>query len=137
MGYRKLDNSALKPDPYYSEVYATFGDRLFAARDAAGLTQRVLANKMGVKLKTIQDWEADRVEPRANELQMVSAVLNVSMVWIMSGLGNGITPPVYSELLAENELNDVLNELRSIRAIGEKLLNRVVLLDKKLSKKKF
>ena len=134
MGYRKLDNNALKPDPYYSEVHATFGDRLCAARDAAGLTQKVLANKIGVKVKTIKDWESDSVEPRANKLQMVSAFLNVSMVWLMSGLGKGIEPPGHSEVSTENELTEVLNELRSIRSVGEKLLNRVVLLDKKISK---
>ena len=113
---------------------ATFGDRLCAARDAAGLTQKVLANKIGVKVKTIKDWESDSVEPRANKLQMVSAFLNVSMVWLMSGLGEGIAPPGYSEVSAESELTEVLDELRSIRSVGEKLLNRVALLDKKISK---
>lgn len=133
MGHRKLNNNVLKPDPYYSELHATFGDRLCAARDAAGLTQKVLANKIGVKVKTIQDWESDSVEPRANKLQMVSAFLNVSMVWLMSGLGSGISPPGYSENSTENELIEVLNELRSIRSVGERLLKRVVLLDKKIS----
>ena len=134
MGHRKLNNNVLKPDPYYSELHATFGDRLCAARDAAGLTQKVLANKIGVKVKTIQDWESDSVEPRANKLQMVSAFLNVSMVWLMSGLGSGISPPGYLENSTENELIEVLNELRSIRSVGERLLKRVVLLDKKISK---
>ena len=134
MGYRKLDNNALKPDPYYSEVHATFGDRLCAARDTAGLSQKALANKIGVKVKTIKDWESDSVEPRANKLQMVSAFLNVSMVWLMSGLGKGVAPPGYSEVSAESELTEVLDELRSIRSVGENLLNRVALLDKKISK---
>ncbi len=134
MGHRNLNNNVLKPDPYYSELHATFGDRLCAARDAAGLTQKVLANKIGVKVKTIQDWESDTVEPRANKLQMVSAFLNVSMVWLMSGLGSGISPPGYSEISTENELIEVLNELRSIRSVGESLLKRVVSLDKKISK---
>ena len=134
MGHRKLNNNVLKPDPYYSELHATFGDRLCAARDAAGLTQKVLANKIGVKVKTIQDWESDSVEPRANKLQMVSAFLNVSMVWLMSGLGSGISPPGYLENSTENELREVLSELRSIRSVGERLLKRVVLLDKKIAK---
>ena len=66
----KPNNNELNPDPYYSDVQATFGDRLCAARDAAGLNQSMLAEKIGVKLKTVQAWESDSVEPRANKLRV-------------------------------------------------------------------
>ena len=69
MGATKSNNSVFKPDPYYSEKQATFGDRLCAARESAGITQNILASRMGLKVKTIQAWESDSVEPRANKLQ--------------------------------------------------------------------
>ena len=124
----------LKPDPYYSESHATFGDRLCAAREAAGLTQKILGSKLGVKVRTIQAWESDSVEPRANKLQMVSALLNVSMVWLMSGLGKGISPPDETKDSFNNETILILKELRSIRSAGERLHERIALLDKKISK---
>ena len=65
MGHRKLNNNVLKPDPYYSELHATFGDRLCAARDAAGLTQKVLANKIGVKVKTKKSFAPCPQRPNA------------------------------------------------------------------------
>ena len=126
--------NAFKPDPYYSDRHATFGDRLFAARDAAGLSQKLLANKMGVKLKTIKAWESDSVEPRANKLQMVSALLNVSMVWLMSGLGLGIAPPGELTVNSDNDSKSILHELREIRMAGESLSKRIELLETKLAK---
>ena len=130
----KPNNGELKPDPYYSEVHATFGDRLCAARDAAGLNQSMLAEKIGVKLKTVQAWESDSTEPRANKLQMVAALLNVSMVWLMSGLGKGIAPPEESEEIISHDTLEILKELRSIRSAGENILRRVAILDKKIAK---
>ena len=126
--------NVFKPDPYYSDRHATFGDRLFAARDAAGLSEKLLASKMGVKSKTIKAWESDSVEPRANKLQMVSALLNVSMVWLMSGLGSGIAPPGELSVNSENDSKTILLELREIRLAGENLSKRIELLETKLTK---
>ena len=124
--------NVFKPDPYYSKRQATFGDRLYAARDAAGLSQKLLASKLGVKSKTVQAWESDATEPRANKLQMVSALLNVSMVWLMSGLGSGISPP---EEIPEpdNETNTILKELREIHAYSEVLTKRIKRLEMKIT----
>ena len=130
----KPNNGELNPDPYYSEVHATFGDRLCAARDAAGLNQIMLAEKIGVKLKTVQAWPSDSTEPRANKLQMVAALLNVSMVWLMSGLGSGIAPPDESDENIPHDTLEILKELRSIRSAGESIIRRIAILDKKIAK---
>ena len=89
---------------------------------------------MGVRVRTIQAWESDSVEPRANKLQMVSALLNVSMVWLMSGLGNGIAPPQEKAIATQKESLEILNELRSIRSNGEALLTQLTILEEKISK---
>lgn len=125
--------NAFKPDPYYSDRHATFGDRLCAARDAAGISQKLLASKLGVKSKTIQAWESDSVEPRANKLQMVSALLNVSMVWLMSGLGSGVSPPGETISKSEIDANEILNEMREIRLVSEKISKRIILLETKIT----
>ena len=44
---------------YYGEDIATLGDRIAAGREAIGLTQKDLARRLGVKLKTVQSWETD------------------------------------------------------------------------------
>lgn len=79
---------------WYSAEAATFGDRLAGAREAAHLTQEALARRLGVKVLTIRNWEDDHSEPRANKLQMLSGMLNVSMRWLLTGEGEGIESPV-------------------------------------------
>ena len=113
----------------YSNEHATFGDRLAAARDAASLSQAQLGKRLGVKRSTIENWEDDRAEPRANRLQMLAGVLNVSLVWLMTGEGDG---PVYE---VENEgagAAEALRELGEIRAEMRRLAERAGRLEKRL-----
>ena len=58
-------NDDIKDDDWYSEETATFGDRLAAARDAAGLSQKQLAQHLGGKLKTVRGWEDASGHPGA------------------------------------------------------------------------
>jgi len=80
------ENSELRD--WYSGDHATFGDRLTAAREAQGLTQAQFAKRLGVKLRTVQGWENDTSEPRANKLQMTAGLLNVSLRWLLTGDGD-------------------------------------------------
>ena len=103
---------------------ATFGDRLAGARDAAGLDQKGLAEKLGVKTAVIRAWEEDLKEPRANRLQMVSGILGVSMSWLLTGGGEGPDAPEDGSVMT-NDLVDMLAEMRALRSqiaqTGEKL----------------
>jgi len=98
---------------WYSAEAATFGDRLAGAREAAHLTQEALARRLGVKLVTIQNWENDHSEPRANKLQMLSGMLNVSMRWLLTGEGDGIESPVET---SSADLHKALAEMARMRA---------------------
>ncbi len=72
----------------------TFGGRFSRARDAAGLTTRELAWRLGVKSATINAWETDRSQPGSRRLSLLSGVLGVSLSWLLHGVG---TAPVYPE----------------------------------------
>lgn len=115
----------------WSEDVSTFGDRLARARDYAGMNQSQLARRLGVKLQTIRNWESDRSEPRANRLQMLSGLLNVSIVWLMSGEGDG-APTEPDPTTETTDLRAILTELRDIRAAQTRLADRTGLLEKRL-----
>lgn len=85
-----LEQSA---EGYYSDDAATLGDRLAAARAAAGLTKTGLAAKLGVTAKLVSSWENDRSEPRANRLATLAGLLNVSVTWLLTGGGEGVSAP--------------------------------------------
>ena len=102
-------------DEWFTDEHATLGDRLAAARDAAGLTQDDLAQRLGVRAKTIRDWENDFKEPRANRLQMLAALLGVSLRWLLTGEGNDVSPPEALPI-AGAKTKTTLIELRAVRA---------------------
>lgn len=113
---------------WYADDAATFGDRLAAAREAHGMTQADLARRMGVNLASLEGWENDIREPRANRLQMISGLLDVSMSWLLTGEGPGIDPdPVEMPEIAE-----LLGEMRQLRAEMQRGAERLGLLEKRL-----
>tara|TARA_B100001057_G_scaffold482864_1_gene558883 strand:- start:187 stop:588 length:402 start_codon:yes stop_codon:yes gene_type:complete len=126
-------NKLLKPDPYYNDNLATLGDRLFAARENCGLTQNVLAKKLGIRVKTLVSWENDNLEPNANKVQMISGFLNVSIVWLISGLGSGVDNEVFeNEKKITNNNVEMLLEIQSVKLEQQKILNRLSKLEKLL-----
>ena len=124
------DGQALGED-YYAEENATFGDRVAAARDRVGLSQGQLARRLGVKAQTVANWEADRAEPRANKLQMLAGLLNVSMVWLMTGVGEGVSAPEEAET-TDKALHAIVTEVRETRMAQARLAERLARLEKRL-----
>lgn len=100
---------------WFSQDVATFGDRLAGAREAAGLTQEQLAKRLGVRLSSVRAWEEDSAEPRANRLQMMAGMLNVSLRWLLTGEGEGLVAPAAPGTLPE-AAQESLRELARMRA---------------------
>lgn len=116
---------------WYGPDMATFGDRLAAAREMAEMTQPELARRLGVRLATLRSWEEDLSEPRANRLSMMAGLLNVSMMWLINGQGEGLDAPL-DEVTLPASVTDILNELRDIRADMMQRVEQVGRLEKKL-----
>ncbi|MGR3758933.1 helix-turn-helix domain-containing protein [Roseobacteraceae bacterium NS-SX3] len=116
---------------WYGPDAATFGDRVAAAREAAGMTQAQLARRLGVKKSTLSGWEQDLSEPRANKLSMMAGLLNVSIMWLMTGEGEGMSQPSEVELEA-GDFTAVLSELRDLRSEMRANADRAARLEKKL-----
>ena len=110
---------------------ATFGDRVAGAREAAGMTQAQLGRRLGVKKTTLSGWEQDMSEPRANKLSMMAGLLNVSIVWLLTGEGDGMSAPE-DEAVSSPDFTGVLAELREIRAGMRANAERAGRLEKKL-----
>jgi transcriptional regulator with XRE-family HTH domain len=118
---------------YYANDNATFGDRIYAAREAVGLSQSALAIRLGVQLKTVKKWEEDITEPRANKLQMISGLLNISITWLLIGEGIGPQDPE-STMPISADLNEILVELRHTKSELLRLTKHLDVVDKKLRK---
>ena len=118
------------PDDWFDPEATTFGDRVAGARERAGMTQTDLAKRLGVKLKTLKAWENDLSEPRANKLSMMAGLLNVSLLWLLSGEGEAPEAPAEEQL--SPDVAEVLSEIRDLRAQLTRAGDRLGLLEKNL-----
>lgn len=125
-----MDDDVAQPEDagYFDDEIATFGDRVAAAREVMGLSRAQLAERIGIKERSLANWEEDRSEPRANKLQMLAGILNVSMIWLMTGVGEGVEPGTAEEI----HTDDILLELRAIRTESVRLSERLGRLEKRL-----
>lgn len=117
---------------WYGTDAATFGDRVAAARESASMTQKQLAKRLGVRVATLRAWEEDLSEPRANRLSMMAGLLNVSMMWLINGEGEGLSGPVDPADALTDQTRDILTELRELRADMLARAEQVARLEKRL-----
>jgi len=59
-----------------------FGERLFAARSTAGLTQTQVAEKFGISQAAYADWERHTVALRPDQIEKLTDILNVSVEYL-------------------------------------------------------
>lgn len=129
------ENPTPSPDAegYFSEEVATFGDRVAAARRVAGLPQEALSQKLGIKLKTLRAWEDDMSEPRANKLQMLAGVLNVSIIWLLTGKGDGIRISNPDIMSLSSEQAEIVAEMQAVADEVQRLSERIARLQQRLN----
>jgi transcriptional regulator with XRE-family HTH domain len=79
----------LLPQADASSGNDTIGGRISLARDALGLSVGQVSAIAGVTAETWANWENDRSEARANRLDMLARILQVSIAWLLDGRGEG------------------------------------------------
>lgn len=55
------------------------GQKIAERRKALGLTQKQLAKMTGISLSTLQNWEADRVDPTFFGITCIADLLGLSL----------------------------------------------------------
>jgi transcriptional regulator with XRE-family HTH domain len=65
-----------------------FGARLYAAREALGLSQAQVADKFGISQASYGAWERDPVALRPDQIDKLTEILNVSVEYLF-GKENG------------------------------------------------
>jgi len=101
----------------------TMGGRLSRALDAAGLTARDIAWRLGVRVATVNAWERDRSQPATHRLTMLSGLLNVSISWLLHGVGTSPTEP--AERLNAEKVAGQLERLTSLHEETGELIGRI------------
>lgn len=61
----------------------TLGERIKLARQAAGISQEKLAEKIGTKQSQVWRWESNRAEPRISFLKKITEITGVPLSELM------------------------------------------------------
>jgi len=69
-------------------AYMTLGTRIKWRRDALGLSQQDIADKVGVNRVSVSQWERDDTSPKGTNAQKLAAALSVSYDWLFTGKGS-------------------------------------------------
>ena len=77
-------------------VSTTLGDRIEQARRAKGFDLPQLGRRIAVKTKTLQNWESDRSEPRPEKLTKLAGLLDVPLIWLLTGETPEASRPIVS-----------------------------------------
>ena len=70
-------------------------------------------------------------EPRANHLSMLAGIVNVSMMWLINGEGEGVEGPILDGT-DSNKLADILTEFRVLRTEMHKKAEQLGRLEKRI-----
>lgn len=117
---------------WFAADVATFGDRLAGARETAGLSQEDLAQRLGVRLTTLQAWEEDLAEPRGNRLQMLAGMLNVSLRWLLTAEGDGLEAPAGEATQAPDAAVAALADLARLQTRAAALAAEIAAVERRL-----
>ena len=79
----------------------------------------------------VKKWEDDLSEPRANKLQMIAGLLNVSITWLIMGQGTGLKGPL-DETDLSADMSEILVELRQTKSELSRLTEHLGSLEKRL-----
>ena len=79
-----------------------FNDRLKSKRNDFGLSQKELANIIGVSVTTIQKYESGQTVPKGPHLVSLAKALECSIDWLMTGTNSTSTT------LDRNLLQDII-----------------------------
>jgi len=63
----------------------SLGDRIQAARKAAGLTQQQLADRFGISRNAVSMWESDKSAPDANKMAPLAEMFGVGVEELWTG----------------------------------------------------
>lgn len=95
-----------------------FGERLKKAREVSGMSRKAMANRVGVKLSTVEKWENGKMNPRANRLQLLASLLNVPLMWLLAGSQNVPEPMsgASNRQIMLQKIDDLKSRIGSMKA---------------------
>ena len=91
----------------------TLGENINALRKKRNLSQEQLGEQIGVTRQTVSNWELDENSPNAEQLKLLSKVLNISIDEL---LGNDIYAPLAEKVSVTEKRTGIV--IKTLKVVG-------------------
>src|SRR5690606_27223622 len=104
-----------------TEREKAFGRRLRAAREAAGLSQAFVGERLGVSRQAVGQWETGETSPNPETLRILADLYEVSVDSLLGRQAKSVVlttrgmplPPLGAEYLTKEELEEIEERTRA------------------------
>jgi len=97
----------------------SMGSQISQARAKQGVSVRQLASWIGVRPATVENWEQDRSEPRANKLLILAGILNVPILRLLNDEKQPARVVIHRE--PDSDLRRVHQKLERAKALQNEI----------------
>jgi len=120
-----MDHAHMKQGKKTANSKKTFGERLRAARESAGLSRADLANKLGLTNPSqISRYEAGKGYPTFQALVAISETLPVDLNWLLTGEPSPLASAIHHAMqpCVFSYLNDLVQKRQELRQALQELM---------------
>lgn len=99
----------------------TFGQRLVASRERINLSQRELAERLGITPTRLNYWEKDKREPAIEMIKLIAQVLDLDTNYLIGHQPQNKKAPLYS-----SEAEKLAHDYDTLDSYGKNIVRLVL-----------
>lgn len=102
------------------------GEKLKTARKAKNLTQRQLADIVGVKHNSVCDWEKGKSRPDPDMIELLCGTLEVTPTYLVGSKSDDEYAEIIGKLMSEPGLLDMIDDYKSLSLEDKKAIRQII-----------
>lgn len=104
----------------------TFGEKIKSARLSKGLTQKALAELLGVKHNSVSDWESGKHEPDIDTFERLCWELDITPTYLMGKKSDEEYGDIVGKLMNNSDILDMIEEFESLDSEDKKAVRQII-----------
>lgn len=104
----------------------TLGEKIKTARNAKGMTQKKLAEIVGVKHNSVCDWEKGKSKPDPDMIELLCGALEVTPTYLVGSKSDDEYSVIIGKLMNEPGLLDMIDDYKALSLEDKKAIRQII-----------
>lgn len=104
----------------------TLGEKLKTARNAKRMTQKQLAEIVGVKHNSICDWEKGKAKPDPDMIELLCGALEVTPTYLVGSRTDDEYSVIIAKIMNEVGILDMIDDYKSLSDEDKKAIRQII-----------